>query len=166
MKRRIRAVAIAFLGVLSASAADKDRGASVVAPPSRMAVRALRLGPGADLKRELSRFARENGLRAGVVLTCVGSLTRAVVRLADQPEGTSFEGKHEIVALVGTLSPDGDHLHMAVSDSSGRTIGGHLMVGSLVYTTAEIAVGELTDLAFARETDPATTYRELAIRRR
>jgi predicted DNA-binding protein with PD1-like motif len=86
--------------------------------------------------------------------------------LADQPEGTVFEGKHEIVSLVGTLSPDGDHLHVAVSDSSGRTLGGHLMDGSLVYTTAEIAVGELTDLSFARETDAITTYKELAIRKR
>jgi hypothetical protein len=51
-------------------------------------------------------------------------------------------GKHEIVSLVGTLALDGDHLHIAVSDSTGRTIGGHLMEGSLVYTTAEIAVGE------------------------
>jgi len=37
---------------------------------------------------------------------------------------------------------------------------------SLVYTTAEIAVGELTALAFSRELDPKTTYKELAIRKR
>jgi predicted DNA-binding protein with PD1-like motif len=132
-------------------------------PASPMTVRALRLGPGADLKRDLSRFARANGMRAGIVLTCVGSLTRAVVRLADQPEATTFEGKHEIVSLVGTLSPDGDHLHVAISDGQGRTVGGHLMEGSIVYTTAEIAVGELEALAFARELDPRTTFRELVV---
>jgi len=69
-----------------------------------------------------------------VVLTCVGSLTRAVIRLAGQPEATTFDGKREIVSLVGTLALDGDHLHIAVSDSTGRTIGGPLMEGSLVYT--------------------------------
>lgn len=111
-------------------------------------------------------MARDNDLRAGVVLTCVGSLTRAVIRLADQPEATTFDGKREIVSLVGTLGPEGDHLHIAVSDSTGRTIGGHLMEGSLVYTTAEIAIGELTVLAFSREVDPKTSYRELAIRKR
>ena len=63
--------------------------------------RAFRLGPGADLKKELSRFARDNGLRAGIVLTCVGSLTRVLIRLADQPEGTTFEGWSSSVATVG-----------------------------------------------------------------
>ncbi|MCL4819133.1 MAG: DUF296 domain-containing protein [Vicinamibacteria bacterium] len=128
-----------------------------------MTVRAVRLGPGADLKRELARFARANGMRAGIVLTCVGSLTRAVVRLADQPEATTIEGKHEIVSLVGTLSPDGDHLHLAISDGQGRTVGGHLMEGSIVYTTAEIAIGELEALAFSRETDARTSFRELVV---
>ncbi len=133
------------------------------ATSSPMSVRALRLGPGADLKRELARFARESGMRAGIVVTCVGSLTRAVLRLADQREATTFEGKHEIVSLVGTLSPDGDHLHLAISDATGRTVGGHLMDGSLVYTTAEIALGELEGLAFSREVDPRTTFRELVV---
>ena len=72
----------------------------------------------------------------------------------------------EIVSLVGTLSPDGEHLHVAISDGAGRTIGGHLLEGSLVYTTAEIAVGELDGLAFSRETDPRTTYGELVVRPR
>ena len=71
-------------------------------------------------------------MRAGIVLTCVGSLTRAVIRLADQPQGTTFEGKHEIVSMVGTFSPDGDHLHLSISDATGRTVGGHLLEGSLV----------------------------------
>jgi len=66
-----------------------------------------------------------------VVLTCVGSLTRAVIRLAGQPEATTFDGKREIVSLVGTLALDGDSLHIAVSDSTGRTIGGPLMEGRL-----------------------------------
>ena len=163
MMRWKRAFAVLVLSAATSST-QADLPAKAVASP--MTVRAFRLGPGADLKKELSRIARENDLRAGVVLTCVGSLTRAVIRLADQPEATTFDGKHEIVSLVGTLAPDGDHLHIAVSDSTGRTIGGHLMDGSLVYTTAEIAVGELTAMAFSREADPKTTYRELAIRKR
>ena len=161
--RCIPALAVAVLSVSTVSA-ETDSPARAVSSP--MTVRAFRVGPGADLKKELARIARDNDLRAGVVLTCVGSLTRAVIRLADQPGGTTFDGKHEIVSLVGTLGPEGDHLHIAVSDSTGRTIGGHLMEGSLVYTTAEIAVGELTLLTFSREPDPKTTYRELAIRKR
>ena len=162
--RWTRVLPLALLGLATPCAAQSDPPAKAVASP--MAVRAFRLGPGSDLKKELVRIARDNDLRAGVVLTCVGSLTRAVIRLADKPEATTFEGKHEIVSLVGTLGREGEHLHVSVSDSSGRTIGGHLMDGSLVYTTAEIAVGELTALEFSREVDPKTTYRELAVRRR
>ena len=160
---RAVAVVVALAGSGSAGAAERPRTGAV---PSPMTVRALRLGPGADLRKAVTRFARENRLRAGIVLTCVGSLSRVVLRLADQPEGTTFEGKHEIVSMVGTLSPDGEHLHLAVSDSTGRTVGGHLLEGSIVYTTAEIAVGEIDGLAFARVKDPVTTYDELAVRRR
>ena len=157
----------AMVGLVLASAVSGDAASlAKERAGSPMTVRALRLGPGADLKKALSRFARENGLRAGIVLTCVGSLTRVTLRLADQPEGTTFEGKHEIVSMVGTLSPDGDHLHLSVSDSSGRTVGGHLMDGSLVYTTAEIAVGEIQGLAFARVEDPRTHSEELDVRKR
>ena len=164
MMRWNAALAIVVQFVAMPSAAQTDPPTRVLASP--MTVRAFRLGPGADLKKELSRIARENDLHAGVVLTCVGSLTRAVIRLADQPGATTFDGKHEIVSLVGTLGLENDHLHIAVSDSTGRTVGGHLMEGSLVYTTAEIVIGELTALAFSREVDPKTTYRELAIRER
>ncbi len=163
MMRWNQALAVAMLSAATLSAETDPPTTAVVSP---MTVRAFRLGPGADLKKELSRIARDNDLRAGVVLTCVGSLTRAVIRLADQPGATTFDGKHEIVSLVGTLTLEGEHLHIAVSDSTGRTIGGHLMEGSLVYTTAEIAVGELTALAFSRELDPKSTYQELAIRKR
>lgn len=157
-----------LIGVAVTVGAGAQEAPAHVAPAtaSPMVVRALRLRPGDDLKKELARFARDNKLRAGIVLTCVGSLTRAVLRLADQPAGTAFEGKHEIVSLVGTLSPDGDHLHLAITDGTGRTIGGHLLEGSIVYTTAEIAVGELEALAFTRERDPRTTWGELVVRPR
>jgi predicted DNA-binding protein with PD1-like motif len=51
-----------------------------------------------------------------------------------------------------------------VSDATGRTIGGHLVDGAIVHTTAEVAIVELQGLAFSREMDPATLYRELVIR--
>ncbi len=124
---------------------------------------ALRLKPDEDLKPTLHRFAKERPLRAGIVLTAVGSLKEANLRLADQPAGTLLRGRFEIVSLVGTLCPDGVHLHIALSDHTGRTMGGHLLDGCLVYTTAEIMLANLADVAFRRETDPLTGYRELTI---
>jgi predicted DNA-binding protein with PD1-like motif len=131
-----------------------------------MRVYALRLRPGQDLRRELESFTREQGIRAGFIITTVGSLRKAAIRLADKSDATSFEGKFEIVSLVGTLARDGVHLHVSLSDDTGRTIGGHLVEGCLIYTTAEIIVGEATGVAFGRETDKLTGYKELTIRPR
>jgi predicted DNA-binding protein with PD1-like motif len=126
---------------------------------------ALRLRPGQDLRVELERFAKAKGLRAGLILTAVGSLRKASLRLANQSDATSYDDKFEIVSLVGTLSPDGAHLHLSVSDGAGKTIGGHLVEGCTIYTTAEIVIGELKGLRFTREQDAQTGYKELRIRR-
>jgi Plants and Prokaryotes Conserved (PCC) domain len=57
----------------------------------------------------------------------------------------------------GTLTPDGPHLHISVSDGTGKTIGGHLVEGCPIYTTVEIIIGEAEGIAFTRETDEQTT---------
>ena len=97
------------------------------------------------------------------MLTCVGSLTVTTLRLANQEGPSVYKGHFEIVSLVGTLSVNGSHLHLAVSDSTGRTIGGHLLDGCRVYTTAEIVLGELPEVEYRRETDPAFGYKELVV---
>ena len=124
---------------------------------------AVRLKPGEDLRGALEAFTRQHHLRAAFIQTCVGSLNSVTIRFANQPAETLLTGPFEIVSLVGTLSEDGPHLHVSVSDGAGRTIGGHLAAGSSVYTTAEIVIGEIAGAAFKRETDPATTYKELVV---
>jgi predicted DNA-binding protein with PD1-like motif len=124
---------------------------------------ALRLKPGDDLRQRLTAFAAEQHIRAGAVDTCVGSLTQATLRLANQEGPTVYRGHFEIVSLVGTLAESGSHLHLSVSDSTGRTVGGHLLDGNLIYTTAELVIGVLTDVEFRREEDPTFGYHELAV---
>ncbi len=128
-----------------------------------MTVHALRLLPGQDLKRAIDAFAQAQHLQAGFIVTCVGSLRQAMIRPANQPDALSRVEMFEIVSLVGTLSPDGSHLHISISDNLGNIIGGHLLEGSIVHTTAEIVIGEANNLKFSRETDPVTTYKELKI---
>jgi len=67
----------------------------------------------------------------------------------------------EIVALSGTLSGDGVHLHMAVSDATGAMTGGHLPPGCSIRTTAELVLGLAASVAFRRLPDPATGFPEL-----
>jgi len=136
-----------------------------VAPFSSLRAYALRLRPGDDLREALLAFVAAQGLGAGAVLTCVGSLTTVVLRLANQEVATQFQGHFEIVSLVGTLSATGgSHLHLSVSNATGRTLGGHLLAGCRIYTTAEIVLAALPELAFAREIDPTFGYCELVVR--
>lgn len=124
---------------------------------------ALRLRPGDDLRQQLAAFVQAHRIVAGSMLTCVGSLTVATLRLANQEGPTEYRGHFEIVSLVGTLSTNGSHLHLAVADSTGRTVGGHLLDGCRVYTTAEIVLVELLGLEFRREVDPTFGYQELVV---
>ncbi len=127
---------------------------------------ALRLRPGQDLRVELGRFARAKKLQAAFVASCAGSCTRTAIRYANQPGASVREGHFEIVSLTGTLAADGMHVHASFADSTGATFGGHLMDGSIVYTTAEIVIGEISGAEFGRETDPTYGWKELAVRRR
>jgi predicted DNA-binding protein with PD1-like motif len=88
---------------------------------------------------------------------------RARLRLAARAESTTLEGRFEIVSLVGTLSPDGPHLHVAIADDQGHVVGGHLLDGSVVYTTAEIVLAEAEGFGFSRTVDEKTGFRELTI---
>ncbi len=124
---------------------------------------AIRLKPGQDLVGELKKFAEKEKIRAGFIITAVGSLKKAKIRFANQPEMTEVPGFLEIVSLTGTLSINGSHLHGSFSDKEGKTFGGHLAEGSPIYTTAEIVIGEIEELDFVREKDPETTWNELKI---
>jgi predicted DNA-binding protein with PD1-like motif len=118
----------------------------------------LRLQPDDDLRRSLESWMGEQQAQAGCVISAVGSLSVAQLRLAGANEATATHGELEILSLSGTLSPDGAHLHIAVADSRGAVIGGHLCVGSLVRTTAELVIGLLPEWRFRRELDPVTGY--------
>lgn len=133
---------------------------------SNTKVHVLRLKPHDDLRLALEDYTRTHQIRAGFIVTAVGSLESAKLRLADQKQATSFTGRFEIVSLVGTLSPDGPHLHISLSDGTGKTIGGHLLEGCPIYTTAEIVIGEAEDLQFSRPLDPQTGFNELMIQHR
>ena len=65
---------------------------------------------------------------------------------------------------TGLLSVNGNHVHISVSDSTGRTIGGHLLDSNLVYTTLEVVIGEDPDHVYHRETDSTYGYKELMVK--
>ncbi|MBK8494770.1 MAG: DNA-binding protein [Chitinophagaceae bacterium] len=124
---------------------------------------AFRLKPGQDLKIEIQNLVNEKQIKAGWISTGVGSLTNYKIRFANQPNGSSNSGHFEIVSITGTVSVNGSHLHISISDSTGKTIGGHLMEGCTVYTTAEIVILSSNEFVFKREKDGTTLWDELQV---
>jgi len=127
---------------------------------------AFRLKPHEDVKRAIIDFAKQNKIKAGIILSAVGSLEQVTLRYANKPEGTKQTGPFEVVSLTGTFSDSAAHIHMSISDGEGKTIGGHLLDENLVYTTMEIVIGELTDVEFIRELDKTYGYEELKVQPR
>ena len=124
---------------------------------------AFRLKPGDDLKQGIQDMVKAKGIKAGWIMTCVGSLTEYHLRFANQSQGSKGTGYFEIVSLTGTLSTHGSHLHVSISNETGHTIGGHLLDGCKVYTTAEIVVAATDEYVFSREDDGTTGWKELKI---
>jgi uncharacterized protein len=130
---------------------------------NKLTAHAFRLKPGQDLKTEIQNLVNQQQIKAGWVSTCVGSLTNYKIRFANQPDGSSDSGHFEIVSLTGTVSTNGAHLHISISDSTGKTIGGHLMEGCKIYTTAEIVIFSSNEFIFKREKDGTTPWEELQV---
>jgi predicted DNA-binding protein with PD1-like motif len=128
-----------------------------------MKVFALRLKPNEDLKQTLKIFALQENIKAGFILTAIGSLKVATIRFANQDRSTVLSEKFEILSLNGTIATTGVHLHIAISDKQGKTIGGHLDDGCIIYTTAEIVIGISEEYTFVRTLDQQTGYKELEI---
>jgi predicted DNA-binding protein with PD1-like motif len=132
-----------------------------------MRAHAFRLTPGTDLRAELERLTQAHAFRAGCILSCAGSLSRARLRMpgavGDAEVFRTFVGPMEIVSLTGTLGADGLHVHISLVRSDGGCVGGHLVQGCIVHTTAELVIGELPEVEFRRAPDAATGYHELNV---
>ena len=124
----------------------------------------FRLIPGHDLFDSIEAFVAENNIQAGCVLSSAGSLTHATLRLANREHLNEYEGHFEIVSMTGTVSTNGSHIHIAVSDGDGVTFGGHMVSGCKIYTTAEIILAVFDDVVYKRELlENDSGYEELVV---
>lgn len=127
---------------------------------------AIRLTKGMDLKEEIEKYTENNNIEAGCILSAVGCLTKLTLRTAGAKSVEEVEDDFEIVSATGTISKDGCHIHISVSDDKLQTYGGHLKNGCIVNTTVELVLLELEEYSFNREMDKNTGYKELVIRRK
>jgi len=134
-------------------------------------VSAVRLTPGDDLKQGLLKFMTKSPeLTSAWIQTCVGSLDKAVIRLANatatnKNQVLELNERFEILGLVGTIDENGAaaHLHITLGDKNGKVYGGHVMDGCTIFTTAEIVLGTSPGIKFGRAFDKSTGFPELSV---
>jgi len=124
----------------------------------------IRLRRGTDLLEEIEKFCTEKKIKAGVLLSGVGCVTRARIRDASGVTIVSVDEPMEIVSLMGTVSAKRCHLHVSFSKEDLSVIGGHLVKGCIINTTCELVIGEMAGYEFDVEFDEETSYDELIMR--
>ncbi len=125
----------------------------------------IRLRPGQDLKKEIEALGKK--ISAGVLLSIVGGLKNAKLRMPLVPGEKhvvrDWDGPFEIVSGTGTISQDGCHIHISISDVNGQVLGGHLKDNCIVKSTVEVVILDLEDVTYRRRPDTETGFDELAV---
>ncbi len=127
----------------------------------------VRLKEGQFFREEIERIVKEKDIRAGVILSAVGGIKNAALRVPKLDSGEhivkQIDGPFELVSCMGTLSPDGCHIHISVSDRDGRCFGGHLKEGCAVFCTIELVIGVIEGVTYRRRMDVETGFEELNV---
>lgn len=127
---------------------------------------AVRLRRGMDLLESIEQFCVKNEIKAGVLLSGVGCVTKGRVRDASGVTIVEIDESMEIVSLMGTVSEKRCHLHVSFSKEDLSTVGGHLVSGCIINTTCELVIGEMEEYVYDVEFDEETGYDELIIKAR
>ena len=121
-----------------------------------------RLSHGADLLEEIRDTCKELGVRFGRI-EAIGAVKKARLAYYDQAEQRydHFEINEplEIASLIGNVSvKDGQpmvHAHVTLADESGKTYGGHLAPGTIIFA-AEIVIQSFNGEPLERGKDEET----------
>lgn len=124
----------------------------------------FRLHPGDDLYDSICAYAKEKAIAAGYIACCVGCVSKATMRDASGARIREIDEPMEIVSITGTVSEQRCHIHIAFSKADLTTVGGHLVSGCTIHTTAEIVICEMVNFVFGKVFDDQTGYHELDIR--
>lgn len=100
-----------------------------------------KLSYGCDLLEELTDIARKSGITLARV-EAIGAVQKARIAFYNQKTQTyqflSFDYPLEITKLSGNISLKGGnpfmHAHITLSDESGKSYGGHLASGTIVFS--------------------------------
>ncbi len=124
---------------------------------------------GEDLLESLTQLCRDEDIRNGIILTGFGSVSRAVASGADTDQ---FPPKKfyaidrsegiEVLAISGIIADYHVHAHVSYCTKSD-SFGGHLEMGNIVFSLAEVAIAEVEGFKLRRMRDDVTGQRLLQV---
>ena len=131
-------------------------------------IHVFRVKPKQSLAGEIAGYCRRNSISSGIIIGIIGSAESARLNflqgLPGKYETKEYQGPLEIVCAQGSVAiKDSElivHIHMQLSDIGG-CYGGHL-VDAMVFSTAEVTIGEL-DQQLYRYADDYTGLNELKL---
>ena len=109
----------------------------------------VRFDPGERLLEGMRELARVEGIRTGLVVSGIGTLSdcRLHQAVAGYPpnlmirhqEYLELKGSYEIASIQGIIADGEPHLHLTVCEGR-QTVAGHLEEGCVVLGVAEVAI--------------------------
>jgi predicted DNA-binding protein with PD1-like motif len=106
------------------------------------------LGEGDLLLESIQQAVRQANVHTGVIASGLGSLTRAHIHTLGVE--AQLPGPLEVVGLGGIVAGYEPHIHISLTDATGRYYGGHLLEGCSILTVAEISILRVPDLKLTR----------------
>ena len=122
------------------------------------------LGYGEDLLEGIRAAARAAGVHTGLLVTGIGSLRQGrlhIVETNELPPANRFielPGPLEVTGYTGVIAAYEPHVHIAMTDPSGRFYGGHLEEGCQVLTLAEFSLLRVGDIQLDRQVRPGELF--------
>jgi len=132
---------------------------------------------GNDLLLSMNKIVLDEGIKAGVILSAVGALSRASLRnveslsnelliIDENRKYTVIENPCEILSLSGNIAEIEEnpivHAHISLSfvqKNEVKSISGHLVEGFVVFPFAEIVIAEISGINMKKAIDNDTkTY--------
>ncbi|MEM3153681.1 MAG: DUF296 domain-containing protein [Candidatus Bathyarchaeia archaeon] len=128
-----------------------------------------RMIEGEDLAEAIKERAEKSKVKTGLIIV-IGTLKTVVLGYYREGEYKyiQLDGPLEIATCIGNIAIDekGEtiiHAHIVVTDENGKAFGGHLMRGSIVGATAELAIIEALGLDLQRAFDEKTKLKLLRL---
>lgn len=118
------------------------------------------LTTGDMLLQSIRDLSHEAGISTGILLTGIGSLSKArihTVETNDHPVKELFlniPGPLEVTNFNGIIADYEPHIHITMMDPKRHFYGGHLEDGCEVLTLSEFSILRVPDLNLARRSIP------------